>query len=108
MALAFRSADLIVARAGASMLGEGPAFGVPLSLFLIHMHGATKSQRRLPGRTRCSHTSQRRHVAKDLLPTVRQLLFDDRRLAAMAQAAWKLDRPQAAADLAQLLQLLVT
>ncbi|MCO5188422.1 MAG: UDP-N-acetylglucosamine--N-acetylmuramyl-(pentapeptide) pyrophosphoryl-undecaprenol N-acetylglucosamine transferase [Anaerolineae bacterium] len=109
MALAFRSADLIVARAGASMLGEGPAFGVPA--ILVPYPHAWRYQK-----VNADYLAERGAairlnddmLQKDLLPTVRQLLFDDRRLAAMAQAAWKLDRPQAAADLAQLLQLLVT
>lgn len=108
MALAFRSADLIVARAGASMLGEGPAFGVPA--ILVPYPYAWRYQK-----VNADYLAERgaairlndEKLAHELLPTVRQLLFDDARLATMSQAARTLDRPHAAADLAQLLQQLV-
>ena len=42
MGIAFRAADLVVARAGASMLGESLSLGSPLSLSPTHTRGATK------------------------------------------------------------------
>ena len=104
MGAAFRAAELVVARAGASMLGECPAFGLPAVLVPLTFawryqkvnadylteHGAAVQ---LTDET----------LAESLLPTVRGLLFDPERLAGMAAAAAALDRPEAATDLARLI-----
>jgi UDP-N-acetylglucosamine--N-acetylmuramyl-(pentapeptide) pyrophosphoryl-undecaprenol N-acetylglucosamine transferase len=104
MALAFRSADLIVARAGASMLGEGPAFGVPA--ILVPYPHAWRYQK-----VNADYLAERgaairlddELLSAELLPTIRGLLDDDQRLATMATCAKALDTPDAAADLARLL-----
>jgi UDP-N-acetylglucosamine--N-acetylmuramyl-(pentapeptide) pyrophosphoryl-undecaprenol N-acetylglucosamine transferase len=107
MALGFRSADLIVARAGASMLGEGPAFGVPA--ILVPYPYAWRYQKvnadYLAERGAAVRLDDER-MATELLPTIESLLFDEVRLAAMANAARALDVPDAAANLAQLIQTL--
>lgn len=104
MGAAFRAADLVLARAGASMLGECPAFGLPAILVPLTFawryqkvnadyltdHGAAVQ---LTDET----------LAEELLPTVRNLLFDREKLAQMATAAAALDKPTATADLAQVI-----
>lgn len=105
MGPAFRAAELVVARAGASMLGESPAFGLPSILVpypyawryqkvnadYLEKHGAAVrlDDERLP---------------QAFLPTVTSLLEDDAKLAQMSAAAASLDRPEAAANLARLLR----
>ena len=105
MGAAFRAADLVVTRAGASMLGECPAFGLPAILVpALHWgwlyqkvnadfltdHGAAVqlTDEQLPGR---------------LLPTILELLGDRARLARMSEAACTLDKPDAAANLARMI-----
>jgi UDP-N-acetylglucosamine--N-acetylmuramyl-(pentapeptide) pyrophosphoryl-undecaprenol N-acetylglucosamine transferase len=104
MGAAFRAADLVVARAGASMLGEGPAFGLPAVLvpypyawryqkvnadYLVARGAAVRLDDEL--------------LFEQLLPTVLGLLRDGARLQAMAEAAGALDVPDAAANLAGLI-----
>ena len=104
MGAAFRAADLVLARAGASMLGECPAFGLPAILVPLTFawryqkvnadyltdHGAAVQ---LTDET----------LATELLPVVRELLFNPNELAQMAAAAAALDKPEAAADLARVI-----
>lgn len=104
MGPAFRAADLVVARAGASMLGECPAFALPA--VLIPLTFAWRYQK-----VNADYLTERgaavqltdETLAEALLPTVRGLLFDGDRLARMSAAAAALDRPNAAADLARLI-----
>jgi UDP-N-acetylglucosamine--N-acetylmuramyl-(pentapeptide) pyrophosphoryl-undecaprenol N-acetylglucosamine transferase len=104
MGAAFRAADLVVARAGASMLGELPAFGLPA--ILVPYPHAWRYQK-----VNADYLASRGVAVRldddvlgdQLLPTVRRLIQDDRRLAAMGKAARALDRPEAAAAIARLL-----
>ncbi len=104
MGPAFRAADLVVARAGASMLGECPAFGLPS--LLVPLTFAWRYQK-----VNADYLTERgaavqltdETLPEALLPTVRALLFAPDRLAGMAAAAAALDRPTAAADLARLI-----
>ena len=104
MGPAFRAADLVVARAGASMLGESPAFGLPS--VLVPLTFAWRYQK-----VNADYLTERGAAVQltddtlptELLPTVRALLGDPDRLAAMAAAAAALDRPAAATDLARLI-----
>jgi UDP-N-acetylglucosamine--N-acetylmuramyl-(pentapeptide) pyrophosphoryl-undecaprenol N-acetylglucosamine transferase len=104
MGTAFRAADLVVARAGASMLGEAPAFGVP-SILVPYPH-AWRYQKvnadYLADRGAAIRLDDDK-LAADLLPTVQALLRDPQRLATMAAAAKTLDLPDAAQNLAALL-----
>ncbi|MCA9867464.1 MAG: UDP-N-acetylglucosamine--N-acetylmuramyl-(pentapeptide) pyrophosphoryl-undecaprenol N-acetylglucosamine transferase [Anaerolineae bacterium] len=104
MGPAFRAADLVLARAGASMLGECPAFGLPSILVpltfawryqkvnadYLTAHGAAVQ---LTDET----------LADSLQPTVRKLLFDSKKLALMSTAAATLDKPDAATELARVI-----
>jgi UDP-N-acetylglucosamine--N-acetylmuramyl-(pentapeptide) pyrophosphoryl-undecaprenol N-acetylglucosamine transferase len=104
MGAAFRAADLVVARAGASMLGEGPAFGLPA--VLIPLTFAWRYQKvnadYLTGRGAAVQLTDEQ-LADELLPTITTLLRDRARLESMGVAAQALDAPHAARDLAQLL-----
>lgn len=104
MGPAFRAADLALARAGASMLGESPAFALPS--ILVPLTFAWRYQK-----VNADYLTERgaavqlidETLAETLLPTVRDLLFDQTKLARMAAAAAALDRPDAAADLARVI-----
>lgn len=104
MGPAFRAADLALARAGASMLGESPAFALPS--ILVPLTFAWRYQK-----VNADYLTERgaavqlidETLAETLLPTVRDLLFDQTKLSRMAAAAAALDRPDAAADLARVI-----
>ncbi len=104
MGLAFRSADLVLARAGASMLGESPAFGLPS--ILVPLTFAWRYQK-----VNADYLSARgaaiqlrdETLAEALLPAVRDLLFDSEKLERMAVAAVALDKPDAAGHLARVI-----
>jgi UDP-N-acetylglucosamine--N-acetylmuramyl-(pentapeptide) pyrophosphoryl-undecaprenol N-acetylglucosamine transferase len=101
MGAAFRAADLVVARAGASMLGEGPAFGLPA--VLVPLTFAWRYQK-----VNADYLVERgaavqltdETLAAELAPTVTALLSDPDRLSAMSAAAKALDIPGATARLA--------
>ena len=104
MGVAMRSADLVVARAGAGMLGEAPAFGLP-SVLVPYPH-AWRYQKvnadYLVERGAAVRLDDER-LSQDLLPTVLSLLDDGARLQSMSEAARALDVPDADGNLARLL-----
>jgi UDP-N-acetylglucosamine--N-acetylmuramyl-(pentapeptide) pyrophosphoryl-undecaprenol N-acetylglucosamine transferase len=104
MGPAFRAADLVVARAGASMLGEAPAFGLPS--ILVPLAFAWRYQK-----VNADYLTERgaavqltdETLGEALLPTIEEILFDQDKLARMSAAAAALDKPNAAAHLARLI-----
>ena len=104
MGAAFRAADLVVARAGASMMGEGPAFGLPA--ILVPLAWAWRYQR-----VNADFLSEKgtavqltdEQLPDKLLPTVLDILDDEAKLAQMGAAAKALDKPDAAVNLARMI-----
>jgi len=96
MGAAYRAANLIVARAGASMLGECPAFAVP-SILVPYPH-AWRYQKinadYLVNQGAAVRLDDEK-LGEELAPTVMELLADQIRLAEMAHKAQKLDIPDA-------------
>lgn len=107
MGPAFRAAHLVVARAGASMLGECPAFGLP-SVLVPYPH-AWRYQK-----VNADYLVERGAAVRlnddelttALWPTLQRLLHDPDALRAMATAAQALDQPAAARQLAAWLMAL--
>ena len=103
MGLAFRSADLVVARAGASMLGECPAFGLPS--ILVPLTFAWRYQK-VNADYLTEHGAAIQltddTLAERLLPTIMGLMRNKSRLAVMSAAATALDKPKASTRIAQL------
>lgn len=101
MGKAFAAADLAVCRAGASILGELPFFGLPA--VLVPYPHAWEYQRVnadwLAERGAAVWLREER-LSEDLLPTLRQLLGERETRAAMAEHMRALARPDAAARLA--------
>ena len=104
MGPAFRAADLVLARAGASLLGESPAFGLPA--ILVPLTFAWRYQK-VNADYLTEHGAAVQLIdetlAETLLPTVRSLLFNQYKLSRMATAAAALDKPDAAVDLARVI-----
>jgi UDP-N-acetylglucosamine--N-acetylmuramyl-(pentapeptide) pyrophosphoryl-undecaprenol N-acetylglucosamine transferase len=102
MGAAFRAADLALARAGASMLGEAPAFGLPS--ILVPLTFAWRYQKvnadYLTDRGAAVQLTDE-ELEQKMLPVVLSLLDDTQRLAQMRTAARSLDRPDASDRLAQ-------
>lgn len=102
MGAAFAAADLAVCRAGASTLGELPAFGLPA--VLVPYPYAWRYQR-----VNAEHLERQgaavvledSRLNERLLPLVKELLGDRPRLEEMRRAARSLSRPQAAAEIAR-------
>lgn len=101
MGQALAAADLAVCRAGASILGELPAFGLPA--VLVPYPHAWRYQRVnaewLAARGAAVVLEDER-LREDLLPTVCDLLADRERRARMRERSRALARPDAAARIA--------
>ncbi len=104
MGAAFRAADLVLARSGASMLGECPAFGLPS--ILVPLAWAWRYQK-----VNADFLSERGAAVQltddslpsEMLPTISSLLENPQKLAHMAAAAKVLDIPTATNNLARLI-----
>jgi UDP-N-acetylglucosamine--N-acetylmuramyl-(pentapeptide) pyrophosphoryl-undecaprenol N-acetylglucosamine transferase len=104
MGAAFRAANLVVARSGASMMGECPAFGLPAILVpLTFAWRYQKVNADFLTENGAAVQLTDETLGEKLLVTIQDLLFNPERLQAMGKAAAALDKPQAAINLAQLI-----
>ena len=101
MGAALAAADLTVSRAGASVLGEYPLFGLPA--VLVPYPYAWRYQKvnadHLAGRGAAVILEDGR-LAAQLLPAIQSLLENPAKLQSMRQAMRSLAHPQAAAEIA--------
>jgi UDP-N-acetylglucosamine--N-acetylmuramyl-(pentapeptide) pyrophosphoryl-undecaprenol N-acetylglucosamine transferase len=101
MAQALKSADLVVSRSGASILGEFPLFGLPA--ILVPYPYAWRYQKTnadvLAARGAAIRMDDER-LGDELLPELTRLLDDPDTRVQMAGACASLRRPDAAANLA--------
>jgi UDP-N-acetylglucosamine--N-acetylmuramyl-(pentapeptide) pyrophosphoryl-undecaprenol N-acetylglucosamine transferase len=104
---ALAAADLVVARAGASSLGEFPFFGLPAVLVPYpHAWRYQKVNADYLAERGAAVIVKDELLGTDLLPVVRDLLENPAKRAAMSRAMKSLAHPQAAQALAgQILQL---
>lgn len=104
MAMAMAAADLAVARAGASTLGEFPVMGLPSILVPYPYSGQHQEANAdyLASRGAAIKLADSR-LHTDLLPTIVNLVQDSERRAAMRLAAQALAQPQAALRIAHTL-----
>ncbi len=108
MGTAFRAADLIVARAGASMLGESPAFGVPAVLVPYpHAWRYQKVNADWLADRGAGVRLDDEQMSTKLLPIVTELLHNGAKLNAMKLAARELDVVNSAEKIANVLRELV-
>jgi UDP-N-acetylglucosamine--N-acetylmuramyl-(pentapeptide) pyrophosphoryl-undecaprenol N-acetylglucosamine transferase len=105
MGAALAAADLAVTRAGASTLGEYPLFGLPAILvpyqFAWRYQKVNADYLQQKGTALILEAGQ---LADELLPTLRSLFAEPQRLQAMRQAMLSLARPNAAGEIAGMLQ----
>lgn len=102
MADALLAADLVIARAGASTLGELPAAGVPSILVPYPYAGAHQwANARFLADAGAAMIVPDRLVNSQLVPTALSLLRDAERRAAMSRAAHNLAQPDAAERIAR-------
>ena len=101
MGAALASADLVVSRAGASVLGEYPFFGLPA--VLVPYPYAWRYQRvnaDVLARHRAALMLEDQFLTRDLLPIITDLLQNPAKREAMRLAMRALRQPEAAAAIA--------
>ncbi len=104
MIAALHAADLVVARAGASTLGEFPALGLPAILVPLPISGGHQHYNAdyLADRG-AALIVENDAMPRELLPTILSLSRQPDKLAAMSRASARLARPNAARDIARVL-----
>lgn len=104
---ALAAADLVVCRAGASVMGELPAVGLPALLVPYPYAGGHQALNAayLAGQG-AAVVLPESEMAEKLLPSVMELLRDRDRLARMSAASRSLARPEAAFNIAAALRQL--
>ncbi len=107
MSLALAAADLTVARAGASTLGEFPVAGLPSVLVPLVMVNQQHNAEQLVRHGAATIIDDDK-LTDDLARTVVELLNQSEWRAAMAQAATKLAQPDAAQHIADALASLAS
>jgi UDP-N-acetylglucosamine--N-acetylmuramyl-(pentapeptide) pyrophosphoryl-undecaprenol N-acetylglucosamine transferase len=100
MPLALAAADLSVARAGASTLGEFPVARLPSILAPLHSVNQMDNAQALAGRGGAVIIEDD-DLAEQLAPTVAQLLGEPERLRSMEAALAQMAQPDAAARIAE-------
>ena len=102
MGLALAAADLVISRAGASVLGEYPVFGLP-SILVPYPYAWRDQQVNAQALVAqgAAVMLEDATLNETLRPTIEQALGDAARLTAMRRAARSLARPDAAWALAQ-------
>jgi UDP-N-acetylglucosamine--N-acetylmuramyl-(pentapeptide) pyrophosphoryl-undecaprenol N-acetylglucosamine transferase len=103
MPAALIAADLVVSRAGASVLGELPAAGVASVLVPGEYEGWSQAPNAEYLQAQGAAVMLRNAELRRLAPTIIELLEDEPRRQRMSDAARALARPDAARDLAQML-----
>jgi len=102
MPLALLAADLVIARAGASVMGEFPAAGLPAILVPYPHAGRHQTlNARYLARHGAATIINDADLNRELKDVVMSLIKNKEKLQAMAQASRLLAKPQAAARLAQ-------
>jgi UDP-N-acetylglucosamine--N-acetylmuramyl-(pentapeptide) pyrophosphoryl-undecaprenol N-acetylglucosamine transferase len=100
---AMAAADLAVMRAGASVMGELPAIGLPAILVPYpYAGGHQRFNARFLADAGAALVVEDNKL-NGLLPLMGELLADEPRRASMAEAARRLARPDAAKNIARLL-----
>ena len=106
MGLALAAADLVISRAGASVLGEYPLFGLPSILVPYPYAWRYQKVNAQALVTRGAAVMLEDATLKtQLLPTIEQVLGDPARLSAMQAAARSLAQPDPAQAIARVVQL---
>lgn len=100
MGAALAAADLAVSRAGASILGEYPLFGLPAILVPYpHAWRYQKVNANYLVQRRAAIVLEDGTLSVQLLPTVKELLSQPQKLASMQAAMQRLSHPEAAAEI---------
>lgn len=109
MGAAFAAADLVLARAGASMLGECPLFGLPAILAPYpHAWRYQQVNAEFLAKRGAAQVVSDADLPTQLLPVVQGLMRDSVKRDQMRQAMLKLACPDAAKSIANLLETLAS
>ena len=101
---AFAAADLAISRAGAAIMGEFPAVGLP-SIIIPYPYAGAHQRRNAQFMVERGAAIELEEVSLDaLLTTIQRLLDDEGLLAEMSENARALARPDAAGRIAELLR----
>jgi UDP-N-acetylglucosamine--N-acetylmuramyl-(pentapeptide) pyrophosphoryl-undecaprenol N-acetylglucosamine transferase len=104
MAAALLAADLVISRAGASILGEYPAIGLPAILVPYPYAGTHQAANaKYLARHGAAVIIDDADLDRDLKKTTLDLIVNQEKLEAMSQACKNLAKPDAAEDLAKVI-----